>query len=49
MDISQQDLALIIGQLHLQALDLQGKLAKALARIDELEASDTANSAQTPQ
>jgi len=49
MDISQQDLALVIGQLHLQNLDLQGKLAKALAEIEELKASATANSAQTPQ
>ena len=47
MDISQQDLALVLGSLHLQNLDLQGKLAKALARIDELEGSDTANSDET--
>ena len=49
MDINQQDLALLIGSLHLQILDLTGKNAKLQAELDALKNPGTANSAETAQ
>ena len=47
MDINQQDLALLIGSLHLQILDLTGKNAKLQAQLDALQTPVTANTAET--
>jgi hypothetical protein len=47
MDINQQDLALTLGNLHLQLLDLQGKNAKLQAELDAFQSQEPVNSAQT--
>jgi len=47
MDVTSQDLALTLGQMHLQILDLMGKNAKLQAELDALQSKEPVNSEET--
>jgi hypothetical protein len=46
-DLSLGDIALTIGQLNLQILDLQAKNAKLQAQLDALNVKEPVNSKET--